>query len=161
MEKPARFCRRDMYMHFFYELKESSMEIEKKTSIHVPPHLHRSLECIFVTSGTLELGIGTELFHMNTGDFGIVFPEQIHHYQVFDSAFCQAVYLLAAPSLSGPFSDHLQNFVPEYPVLSAADVHPDITYALQSLLNLGTPAWTSVLCQSYTQKGFDRAGHCI
>ena len=86
-----------------------------------------------------------------TGDFGIVFPEQIHHYQVFDSAFCQAVYLLAAPSLSGPFSDHLQNFVPEYPVLSAADVHPDITYALQSLLNLGTPAWTSVLCQSYTQ----------
>lgn len=151
MEKPARFCRRDMYMHFFYELKESSMEIEKKTSVHVPPHLHRSLECIFVTSGTLELGIGTELFHMNTGDFGIVFPEQIHHYQVFDSAFCQAVYLLAAPSLSGPFSDHLQNFVPEYPVLSAADVHPDITYALQSLLNLGTPAWTSVLCQSYTQ----------
>ena len=87
-------------MHFFYELKESSMEIEKKTSVHVPPHLHRSLECIFVTSGTLELGIGTELFHMNTGDFGIVFPEQIHHYQVFDSAFCQAVYLLAAPSLS-------------------------------------------------------------
>lgn len=67
MEKPARFCRRDMYMHFFYELKESSMEIEKKTSVHVPPHLHRSLECIFVTSGTLELGIGTELFHMNTG----------------------------------------------------------------------------------------------
>ena len=138
-------------MHFFYETKEHSMEIEKKTSVHVPPHLHRSLECIFVTNGTLELGVGTELFHMNTGDFGIVFPDQIHHYQVFETAPCQAVYLLAAPSLSGPFSDQLQNFVPDHPVLAAADVHPDIPYALHSLLNLGTPACSSVLCQSYTQ----------
>ena len=158
MEKPARFCRRDMYMHFFYELKESSMEIEKKTSVHVPPHLHRSLECIFVTSGTLELGIGTELFHMNTGDFGIVFPEQIHHYQVFDSAFCQAVYLLAAPSLSGPFSDHLQNFVP---AVSSESWNPCLDFSALSVLHPDHPFPDTSAFLSTAQKGFDRAGHCI
>ena len=176
MEKPARFCRRDMYMHFFYELKESSMEIEKKTSVHVPPHLHRSLECIFVTSGTLELGIGTELFHMNTGDFGIVFPEQIHHYQVFDSAFCQAVYLLAAPSLSGPFSDHLQNFVPEYPLSCLRQTsirtlrmpcslseswNPCLDFSALSVLHPDHPFPDTFAFLSTAQKGFDRAGHCI
>lgn len=70
-------------MHFFYELKEEQMEIYEKESVHYPPHIHKSMECIYVTSGTLELGVGRTLCHMETGDFGIVFPNVIHHYQVF------------------------------------------------------------------------------
>ena len=72
-------------MHFFYELKEDRMEIYEKASVHYPPHIHKSIECIYVTEGTLELGIGETLYHMETGDFGIVFPNVIHHYQVFGS----------------------------------------------------------------------------
>ena len=55
-------------MHFFYELKEDQMEIYEKVSVHYPPHIHKSLECIYVTGGTLELGIGETLLHMETGD---------------------------------------------------------------------------------------------
>lgn len=62
-------------MHFFYELKEDRMEIYEKASVHYPPHIHKSIECIYVTEGTLELGIGETLYHMETGDFGIVFPK--------------------------------------------------------------------------------------
>ena len=42
-------------MHFFYELKEDQMEIYEKVSVHYPPHIHKSIECIYVTGGTLEL----------------------------------------------------------------------------------------------------------
>ena len=70
-------------MHFFYELKDDRMEIYEKQSVHYQPHIHRSMECIYVTRGTLELGIEENFQHMETGDFGIVFPNVIHHYQVF------------------------------------------------------------------------------
>lgn len=63
------------------------------------------MECIYVIEGTLELGIGQELYHMEKYDFAIVFPELIHHYQVFDSRNCHAIYLLSSPSLTG---GHLQ-----------------------------------------------------
>ena len=59
------------------------MEIYEKQSVHYQPHIHRSMECIYVTRGTLELGIEENFQHMETGDFGIVFPNVIHHYQVF------------------------------------------------------------------------------
>ena len=45
-----------------YENTEDNLEIYQKKSIHVPPHLHKSLECVYVTSGTLELGVGLELY---------------------------------------------------------------------------------------------------
>lgn len=120
-------------MHFFYELKEDRMEIYEKASVHYPPHIHKSIECIYVTDGTLELGIGETLYHMETGDFGIVFPNVIHHYQVFRSPDSRAFYFLAPPALTGVYSDRLQSFQPENPVIPSCEVHPDIPYALNRL----------------------------
>ena len=48
----------------------------------IEPHLHNALEIVCVTSGSLELGVGQELYHMEKGDIGFVFPDVIHHYQV-------------------------------------------------------------------------------
>ena len=145
-------------MHFFYELKEDQMEIYEKVSVHYPPHIHKSLECIYVTSGTLELGIGETLLHMETGDFGIVFPNVIHHYQVFCSEESRAFYFLAPPSLTGTYTDRLLTWQPENPVIPAGSVHPDIPYALHRLFeSVGktcdsqSRAAASVLCQAFTQ----------
>ena len=57
---------------------------EWKTPVHMPPHLHEAIEIIYVTEGCIELGVGQELYHMEKGDFAIVFPNVIHHYQVFN-----------------------------------------------------------------------------
>ena len=121
-------------MHFFYELKEDRMEIYEKASVHYPPHIHKSIECIYVTDGTLELGIGETLYHMETGDFGIVFPNVIHHYQVFGSPDSRAFYFLAPPALTG--------------------VHPDIPYALNRLYesadSMRDSQQTATLQQAFT-----------
>lgn len=68
-----------------YEENEETLEIAEQISCHIPPHLHKSMELVSVTEGTLEIGVGTELYHMEKGDFALVFPELIHHYQVFNS----------------------------------------------------------------------------
>ncbi len=135
-----------------YENVKDNLEIYQGKSMHISPHLHKSLECVYVTEGTLELGIGLNLYHMETHDFGIVFPELIHHYQVFSTQPCQAVYLLSSPSLSGGYLQTLRQFCPESPVIKASALHPDIPYALNSLLQCPQEEeHASVLWQSYTQ----------
>ena len=66
-----------------YEKKEESLHIIHKESVHFPPHLHSGMEIVYVTRGTLVLGVGCELYQMEKGDLAIVFPNLIHHYQVF------------------------------------------------------------------------------
>ncbi|MDO4299722.1 MAG: AraC family transcriptional regulator [Lachnospiraceae bacterium] len=115
-----------------YKNHEIEFELFHKHSNHARPHLHKAMEFAWVTKGTLEIGIEQELYHMETGDFAIVFPDLIHHYQVFDSG-STAWYLLADPVLCGSFQQTLQQFVPEHPVIHSHVLHPDIKYAIHSL----------------------------
>ena len=119
-----------------YTETKNNLQIELRPSVHASPHLHKSLEIVYVTKGTLELGVGENLYHMETGDLGVVFPELIHHYQVFDSAECEAYYLLASPSMADAFGSVMHQKSPEYPVIAAEKVHPDIRYALDTLYDL-------------------------
>lgn len=133
--------------------KNSGIEFElfHKHSVHARPHLHRALELAYVTEGTLEIGIEQELFHMETGDFALVFPDLIHHYQVFCSGNSTAWYLLADPVLSGSFQQTLQQFVPECPVISGQILHPDIKYAIHTLALSGKSDHLDTLQQAFTE----------
>ncbi len=37
--------------------------------------------------------MGQELYHMEEGDLAVIFPDVIHHYQVFSTGENKAVYL--------------------------------------------------------------------
>ena len=45
-----------------YEEKKENLHFRSKTSRHASPHLHNSIEFIYITEGTLELGMGHVLF---------------------------------------------------------------------------------------------------
>lgn len=117
-----------------YEEAQENLCIFKKKCKHVPPHLHKSIECVYVLEGSLALGIGQELYQMKEGDFAIIFPELIHHYQVFDKNGARACFLLALPALGGSYLSDLQKMCPENPVIPKEKVHPDIVYAMDTLL---------------------------
>lgn len=116
-----------------YEEKKKNLHIHLRTSAHASPHLHNSIEFIYITEGTLELGMGQELYHMEKGDFAVIFPDVIHHYQVFSPGENKAVYLWAKPVLTGQFADIIQNSCPEDPVIKKEQVHPNIVNAVRCL----------------------------
>ena len=62
-------------MHLTYENTNEEIIAVKRKPRHQPPHLHNAMEIVCVTKGTLELGVGQELYHMETGDIGVVFPD--------------------------------------------------------------------------------------
>lgn len=145
-------------MYPLYSKEDKDFELYKRKSKHIGPHLHASLELVYVLEGTLELGIGARLFHMNTSDLAVIFPNQIHHYQCFDETPGKVEYLLAAPSLSGSFLNTLQSRIPKNPVIPARKVHPDILYALQTLTGRRKKeVYDDILHEAYTQIILSRA----
>ena len=119
-----------------YENTKYDLEIMRIKFSHFPPHLHKALECVFVEEGTLEIGVSQELYHMEKGDFALVFPGMIHHYQTFGLSASHGIFVLAAPTLMGGFSQKMTDFCPDPPVISSENVHPDIRYALRALAGL-------------------------
>ncbi|MCR5452151.1 MAG: AraC family transcriptional regulator [Lachnospiraceae bacterium] len=117
-------------MRPLYEKREDDIEVYRKRTGHFPPHVHGSVECIYIESGSMDLGIEKEFYHLDTGDFAIVFPGQIHHFQNFSGEEGYAVYLLASPSLCGPYRAHVIQRAPSYPVLRKRELDPDIPYIL-------------------------------
>ena len=134
-------------MRPFYEHINKKVEIFQGKSGHISPHIHISIECAYIQEGSLELGVGKELYHMSVGDFAVVFPDLIHHYQVFDPNGCIAKYLIISPTYSGEFADILKDNCPTYPIITKNKLHPDISYIMEHL----NETEEKVIYQSYLQ----------
>ena len=89
---------------------------------------------VYVTEGSVELGVGQELYHLEKGDFGIVFPNVIHHYQVFGSGRNRGVYLFAEPTFFTSYMEELQNYCPKVPIIKKDKISPDIEYVVNQLV---------------------------
>lgn len=116
-----------------YKDKKACIEIYYRPSRHVPPHVHETVELIYVADGTLDLGIGSDLYHLEKGDFGLIFPNIVHHYQVLSENPGKSLNIIAAPELAGTYYPTLLKYCPVCPVIRADDLHPDVFYALTSI----------------------------
>lgn len=132
-----------------YESKSREIVLEWKDSVHFPPHLHDEIELVYVTEGTVELGVGQELYHMDTGDFAIVFPNVIHHYQVFDMGTNKAMYMCVKPALTPSYVEQLQKYSPRYPIIHSNDLSDDIRNSLYAIA--GMNEFNLMLQQAYIQ----------
>ena len=136
-------------MLLVYENKNTGLSSEWKEPVHVPPHLHEAIEVVYVTDGEIELGVGQELFHMDEGDFAVVFPNVIHHYQVFGEKENKVIYLYLDPTLFPSYYKELQIYSPKNPVVKKEQVHPDVVNAIKYLTGIteGDPR----MIQAYAQ----------
>ena len=94
-------------------------------------------------------GIGQELYHMEEGDIGFVFPNIIHHYQVFTDRENVAVFIKSPPFVLSTFDEVLLNYAPEYPIIKAADVDRETYRALGAVLK--TKQTEFAIVQAYLQ----------
>ena len=138
-------------MRPLYENHEVDLETFYMESHHFSPHVHNSFECVYVTEGVLELGVGKELFHMERGDFAIVFPGQIHHAQVFGDGKNRSSYIIAAPSHCGKYQQTMLQNEPVNPVIREKDVHTDVVFALHGIFHVDGSGEEEVLRFAFLQ----------
>ena len=124
-------------MHLSLEDTKEEILAVRKTAKHISPHLHNALEIVYVTDGTLELGVGQELYHMEKGDIGFVFPDIIHHYQVFaEESVNRALYINVSPFLMEKFEPALLEYAPLYPVIRAEEAENEIFRIFDILMGM-------------------------
>lgn len=136
-------------MYPAYETRNKKIACELKDSVHVPPHLHEAIEVVYVTNGSVELGVGKELYHLNEGDLGIVFPNIIHHYQVFSKGENRAIYLFMEPSFFPGFLEDLKLYCPENPVITKENLQSDIVSSVKMLTEIEDD--NSIMGHAYAQ----------
>lgn len=124
---------RNGFMLPIYKDTGFGLTIYQRNNTHSSPHLHRSVEFVYVNEGELAIGVGQNLYQMEKGDFAVIFPDIIHHYQVFSSEKSTACYILASPNLATGFGMELQNLSPKQPVVKKRLLHPDIKYAVNAM----------------------------
>ena len=130
-------------MHLsFIDTKEEILTLKRKSK-HVAPHLHNALEIVCVTNGTLELGVGQELYHMEKGDIGFVFPDIIHHYQIFSPGVNKAVYIISPSFAIGKYAEIIQTMAPDYPIIKAEMVEPEVYRAINAILEYTSHGYSS------------------
>lgn len=136
-------------MHLKYKETKSIVKISERISKHIEPHLHNALEIVYVIEGTLELGMGTDLFHMEKGDLGFIFPDVIHHYQVFCDDVSKAYYIKIQPSTVGPFYEKLKKYAPICPVVKEEKIGIDLVNALTAVTHTNESEKTVI--EAYVQ----------
>lgn len=136
-------------MHLQYKKPKQKIQILERTSKHMEPHLHSSLELVYVTEGTLELGMGMDLFHMEKGDLGFIFPDVIHHYQVFGTGIHKAYYIQIFPSSVGIFCEKLQKYAPKNPVIKVKQLSIELKNIMEALAH--TPEENEKIIEAYLQ----------
>jgi len=119
-----------------YQENSDAIQIREKDSNHFSPHLHKSIEIVYITKGQLELGIDTQLYHLDEGDLAIVFPDQIHHFQVFHPGKNRAIHLLAAPSYFGAYRELLITLQAKNPVIKKDFLDAEVLLALNKIMEL-------------------------
>ena len=132
----------------YVNTKEEIIAVNKRSK-HIEPHLHNAMEIVCVTRGTLELGVEQELYHMEKGDIGLVFPDIIHHYQVLKPGVNEATYLISSPFTAGKFADIMQSMAPEYPIIKAEKVEPEVYRVINAILE--TEQSDIIVAQAYLQ----------
>lgn len=144
----------DIEMHLVYEdTKEELLAIGRRAK-HQPPHLHQTLELVYVMKGSLELGVGLELFHMEEGDIGLVFPDVIHHCQVFSEQYSEVLYINIPTRTLGTYEELLKRKAPVYPVIKYGELPSEIYPAIQSMK--GSVPKNIWIVQAYLQVIFVR-----
>lgn len=138
-------------MRPLYHEIDSQLDVYTKRNNTFPLHLHKYLECIYVTEGTMRLGVGAEWYEVKPHDFAVIFPDMLHQFFVDDNVVSHGVYVLGAPAQSGSFASILQKYYPRTPVISGDRIHPDVTYALETLLRSGKDPYYFDLQQAYFQ----------
>ncbi len=122
-------------MKLFYEDNTARFLFQNIQDLTFPAHMHRGLELFMVEEGEIQVTVGNHSKLLEKGDISIAFPNQIHSYFTDKKNIGSHGILIICPTqLCGDFLSTLLIYHPAVFYRKNAQLHPDIMYALHSLL---------------------------
>ncbi len=107
-------------MEIHYEDHRNNIKIWHRHEMGFQPHFHNSVEILYVIEGTYNAFVDFREYKVCAGDVLVNFPIQIHSYK--DEEPLDAYVLIFPDSMCGCFSELLQKYVPENPVVKKGTI---------------------------------------
>ncbi len=98
-----------------------------------PAHFHSGLEILYVTSGEIELTVGSSVFPVQKDFLALIFPGLVHSYSS-PASFNNGKIIIIGQRLLSEYSTEFSDFYPKNPVLDF--FHPDCLTAFLALCEL-------------------------
>lgn len=117
-------------MSVVYEKREINFEAFF-THMDFYPHIHETLEIIYICSGDVTITIGSAQKTLYAGELSIVFPNMVHSYHARQPNY--VLTLIFSPELVGNYHQLLFSRQPANPFLTAEQIHPDIINAFNTI----------------------------
>ena len=102
-------------MDYFFEEKPDSISIQLNDTLDYRAHLHDHVELVYVISGSSDLFLEDKMYHVQQGDFLIIFPNQIHRYENSNNA--NAYVMIFSPDFIPEFRSIFSKKLPICPVV--------------------------------------------
>ena len=115
----------------FYQHREDNYTSQVSTNNSYPPHLHKQVELIYVTSGTLEVSIDGLDYTLSEGDISICFPNLVHSTRTLYSS--TEILLIFDVELIADFSNELLKTRPLCPHIQSSMVTHKIIRCINEL----------------------------
>ena len=122
-------------MNLIYENNADRYLFSTSQNMTFPSHMHTGIELLYLEEGSIETTVGTCTRMMRPGELALAFPHQIHSYYTDPNGpGSLGIMVLCPAETGGEFLPALLRSHPADPFLSGGAVHPDIPYAMRSLL---------------------------
>ena len=129
-----------------YEQKNHPLEFLNITTLSPKPHMHPEIEIIFCLKGHTSAYINGKCHTVKSGQFIIVFPYQVHFYDVIE----EGEYLLFVfyPDITPNIKDIFRNYVPTVQVSTITKSSALRLDELNAIYNKND-TWSSTLLTGY------------
>ncbi len=119
----------------FYENRMGDLLIFRTENLDFMPHLHAQFELLYVEDGEIENTINGCKQLLKCGDLSVTFPNSVHSYHTpADITNSRCIIALINLNLAGDFVNTLIKFHPRNPFVSGNQIHKDIPYAINVLM---------------------------
>ena len=123
-------------MYPYYELLRSKdnqyFNMFMAKDLLFPPHLHFSVEVIYVISGSLNITINDKTKNLQTGDLAVSFPNDIHSYKTETNS--DSIIMIFNPELINSYFAKRVDKTLENPFLCNNNIGEDIVMLINMLL---------------------------
>ena len=115
-------------MHPYYETRRG-MQAGGGRDFHFMPHFHSRFEFAYAKE-PITVEVDGTVYHLEAGDLIVAFPNRIHAYH---GGGAHKMVVAGLESL-GAFAEELSAYLPKTPLIPASRVHPDVPFAIDSLV---------------------------
>jgi AraC-like DNA-binding protein len=140
----------------FYENRVEDLMIFRSENLDFLPHLHAQLELLYVEEGEIENTINGCTRLLKSGDLAVAFPNSVHSYHTpADQTNTHCIIVILNLTLAGDYINTLLKFHPQDPFVNRDQLHKDVLYAINALIEEYNHApdrpVCSPICKAYTQ----------